>query len=155
MSPMLENVEPLIATERPRIWRYSYSAGPVRSKFLLELRDNKRIMGTRCPVCNRVYVPARPTCEKCLSDLEEWVEVSNKGTLLSYTIVSQAEPIYPQEPPFAYGVILLDGADTGIVHLLGEVDFKDIAIGMPVQAVFEERRKGHILDIKYFKPVKA
>ena len=153
MSPMLENVEPLAATERPRIWRYTHSAGPVRSKFLLELRDNKKIMGTRCPVCNQVYVPARPTCVKCLSNLEEWVEVSDKGTLITYTVVYQPEMSYPVEPPFAYGVIQLDGADTGLVHMLGEIDFENIRVGMRVQAVFNEERKGDIRDIKYFKPL--
>lgn len=153
MSPMLENVKPLIATERPRIWRYTYSAGPVRSKFLIGLRDNKKIMGTRCPVCQKVYVPARPTCARCLSNLEELVEVSDQGTLMTYTVVHQPEPSYPVKPPFAYGVIQLDGADTGLVHLLGEIDLKSIKVGMRVQVVFNETRRGDIRDIKYFKPL--
>lgn len=153
MSSTLENLEPLIATERPRILRYTNSAGPVRSKFLFELKNNKRIMGNRCSVCNRVYVPARPICFKCLSNLGEWVEVGNKGTLVSFTVVHHSEPQFPTAPPFAYGIIQLDGADTGLVHILGEVRFEDIRIGMRVQAVYPEERRGDIRDIKYFKPI--
>ncbi len=58
------------------------------------------------------------------------------------------------KPPLAYGMILLDGASTGLVHLLGEVDFKEIKTGMRVEAVFNEERVGDITDIRYFRPVK-
>jgi uncharacterized OB-fold protein len=58
------------------------------------------------------------------------------------------------KPPFAYGIILLDGASTGMVHFLGEVDSEEIKPGMRVEAVFKEERIGDILDIRYFRPVK-
>jgi hypothetical protein len=57
------------------------------------------------------------------------------------------------EPPFAYAVIRLDGADTGLVHLLGEVKPEEIREGMRLKAVFAEERTGKMLDVKYFKPV--
>ncbi len=152
MSSLPEEIMPLIHS-RPRVWGYRHHAGPVRSKFLTELRDNQRIMGTKCPTCQRVYVPARSTCIRCFIDLKDWVQVSDKGTLVNYTVVHQSEPLHPIPPPFAYGIILLDGADTGLVHVLGDVDLKDIRIGMRVQAVFAKQRKGHIFDIKHFRPL--
>jgi uncharacterized OB-fold protein len=57
------------------------------------------------------------------------------------------------EPPLVYGIIQLDGADTGLVHMLGEVEPEQLRIGMRVQAVFKEERVASILDIKYFKPL--
>ena len=131
----------------------NYSAGAVGSRFLTELRDKKRIMGTRCPACNRVYVPARSVCKDCFGQLDEWVEVSDKGTVLSYSVCHQPNPVQPVEAPLVYGVIQLDGADTGLVHMLGELDFEQLRIGMRVQAVFKEERVASILDIKYFKPL--
>ena len=131
----------------------TYSAGTVGSRFLIELRDRKRIMGTRCPTCNRVYVPARSICKDCFGQLDEWVEVSNKGTVLTYSIEYEPKPIQPVKPPIVYGIIKLDGADTGLVHMLGEADPEQLRIGMKVQAVFREEREGSILDIKYFKPI--
>ena len=130
-----------------------YSAGAVGSRFLTELRDSKRIMGTRCPACNRVYVPARSVCKDCFGQLDEWVEVSDKGTVLSYSVCHQLNPVQPVEAPLVYGIIQLDGADTGLVHMLGELDFEQLRIGMRVQAVFKEERAASILDIKYFKPL--
>lgn len=151
---MLQDTEALVSSERPRIWRYTYAAGRVRSRFLLELKDYQRIMGTRCPSCNRVYVPARPTCIVCLAELNEWVELSNKGTVLTYTVVSHPSPCHKAEVPFIYGIIQLDGADTGMTHFLGEVDHEDLKIGMRVEAVFRKVREGNILDIQYFKPIR-
>ena len=133
----------------------TYSAGAVGSRFLIELRDNKRIMGTRCPTCNLVYVPARSVCRDCFGELSEWVEVSQKGTLLTYTVAYQSNPIQPVSTPIVYGIVQLDGADTGFVHMLGEVDPEKLKVGTKVKAVFKPKkeRQGSILDIKYFKPL--
>jgi len=133
----------------------TYSAGAVGSRFLIELRDNKKIMGTRCLTCNLVYVPARSVCRDCFGELSEWVEVSHKGTLLTYTVACESNPIQPVSTPIVYGIVQLDGADTGFVHMLGEVDPEKLKVGTKVKAVFKSKkeRQGSILDIKYFKPL--
>ena len=61
--------------------KYNYTAGEVASKFLLEVRDNKKIMGTRCDKCKKVYVPPRKFCEECFVPTTEWVEVENVGEI--------------------------------------------------------------------------
>ncbi len=130
-----------------------YSAGAVGSRFLIQLRDRKKILGTKCTTCNRVYVPARSICKDCFGQLKQWVEVSDKGTLLTYTICNEPNSMQPAETPLAYGIVQLDGADTGFVHMLGEVEPEQLRIGMRVQAVFREEREASILDIRYFKPL--
>jgi hypothetical protein len=131
----------------------TYTAGAVGSHFLIELRDNKKIMGTKCPACDLVYVPARSVCKYCFARLDQWVEVSDIGTLQTYTVAGQRNGVQPVDPPIIYGIIQLDGASTGLVHMLSEVEFEKLAIGMRVKAVFAEKRVGSILDIKYFKPL--
>lgn len=135
------------------LMNYEYSAGAIGSRFLIGLRDDKKIMGIRCSWCNLVYVPPRSTCWRCFAKLSEWVKLPNQGTVETYTVVHYREPIQPLPIPFAYAIIKLDGADTGFLHLLGEVDLQKIRIGMRVEAVFNEERKGNILDIKYFKAI--
>jgi len=134
----------------------TYSAGAVGSKFLTTLRDKGKILGTRCAACNRVYVPARSVCTDCFAQLDEWVEVGDKGTVLTYTIDQESKPvIQPTEPPIVYAIIQLDGADTGLVHMLGEVAPERLSVGLRVQAVFKPKteREASILDIKHFKPI--
>lgn len=132
-----------------------YSAGAVGSRFLTTIRDKAKIMGMRCPECNRVYVPARSACKRCFAQLKESVEVSDKGTVLTYTIDNDPKPIHPTDAPVIYGIIQLDGADNGFVHLIGEADPEQIRVGMRVQAVFkpQKERVASILDIRYFKPL--
>ena len=110
-------------------------------------------MGTKCPVCHQVYVPARSFCYVCFKPIDEWVEVSHEGTLTAYTMVYQSEPSHPVKTPFADGIVKLDGADTGMAHIIGEVKPEDLRIGMRVQSVFKDKRVGSILDINYFKPI--
>ena len=131
----------------------TYTAGAVGSHFLIELRDNKKIMGTKCPECGLVFVPARSVCKYCFAQLDQWVEVSDTGTLQTYTVAGQRNGVQPVDPPIIYGIIQLDGASTSLVHMLSEVDFEKLVIGMRVKAVFSEKRVGSILDIKYFKPL--
>ena len=131
----------------------TYTAGALGTRVLSTLRDKKKILGTRCGACNRVYVPARSTCKDCFGQLGELVEVSDKGTVLTYTVVNEGNACQPAEAPLIYGIVQLDGADTGLVHMLGGVEPEQLRIGMRVQAVFREDRKGSILDIKHFKPL--
>lgn len=154
MADKLEELEPFVFAGKVDIPN-TYSAGMVGSRFLIELRDNKKIMGIKCPTCDRVYVPPRSTCKYCFGKLSELVEVSPKGTLLTYAIAHQPNLVQPLEPPIAYGIVRLDGADTGLVHMLGEVDPKQLKIGMKVKALFKvkKERQASILDIKYFKPL--
>ena len=132
---------------------FSYTAGKTRSKFLTELRDNENIVGTKCPDCNMVWVPARSTCVKCFASLKDFVEVGKSGSLTTYSVINKSEEFYPMKPPFILGIIQLEGADTGLVHFLNEVNPEEVKIGMEVEAVFKEERTGSILDIKYFRPV--
>jgi len=131
---------------------FNYAAGAVASRFFVALRDHSKILGRRCPQCTRVIVPPRMFCVRCFTPTSQWVEVKSTGTLVNFTVVRRPEPHHPLKVPFAYGVIQLDGADTHLVHLLGEIDLERIQTGMRLRAVFREKRVGSILDIAYFKP---
>jgi len=131
---------------------YNYSAGPVASRFLVSLRDERKILGIRCNTCGKVYVPPRGTCGACFCQLEDWVEVGPEGTLSNFTVINYPEPVHPASAPFALGIILLSGADTGLVHVV-RAPLEKIKIGMRLKPVFTKKRRGHILDIEGFEPV--
>ncbi len=137
---------------------YRHTAGQAASRFFRELKDNKRIMGVRCPSCHRVLVPPRSFCERCFEPIDEWVEVKDSGILTTFTITYAQFTSLPA-PPYCVGIIKLDGADTGLMHYVGGVDLqeleearKTIAVGTRVQAVWRDERVGKISDIEYFRP---
>jgi uncharacterized OB-fold protein len=152
MDDMLQKGEPIEVPGRI-IVPYQYSVGRIGSKFMVALRDDRTIMGIRCATCDRVYVPPRAICSRCFGQLDQWVELEGPGTLRNYTVIRYALPIHPVKPPFAYGIIQLDGADTALTHLLGDVDVDAITMGMRLQPVFRDERQGNILDIAYFRPL--
>jgi len=150
--------EPLIIDGRWDI-PYRHTAGRAATRFFRELKDNKRIVGVRCPTCRRVLVPPRGFCERCFVPVDDFVGVEDKGTLTTFTIVYAHFTSLPP-PPYCVGIIKLDGADTGLIHYIGTVDLQDmeaakkaISIGMRLQAVWRDEREGKITDIEYFKPV--
>jgi uncharacterized OB-fold protein len=145
----------------PGAWNlpFRHTAGRFASRFFRELRDSQKIYGVRCPQCRRVLLPPRPMCERCFASIDEWVEVGHQGTLEAYTICYVPFLGLPP-PPVGMVVVKLDGADTCLQHILSGVDLSDpdkardvLKIGMRVEAVWREQRRGEILDIQYFKPI--
>jgi len=135
---------------------YQYFAGVVGSKFLVALRDEKKILGMKCEKCEKVFIPPRATCERCFSDLtDNWVELADTGVVTGFTVIRYEEPYQPKKPPYVLAMIKLDGADTPLVHLLECDDTANADIGMKVRAVFAEKRTGSILDISHFEPISA
>ena len=138
---------------------YKYHAGHYYSRFLRELRDNKRIIGVKCHKCGKVYVPPRIVCRDCFVKMEEFVPVSEKGTLLAFTVTNfpytDATTGEPKKIPFTTAFIRLDGVDSNIVHRLDETDEKKIKAGMRLRAVFSDERTGdYYHDIDHFEILK-
>lgn len=138
---------------------YTWTAGPVGVRFFKALKD-KKIMGTVCPRCRRVLVPARRFCPRCFVDTTEWVEVGDEGTLKSFTLINYSFTGQPRDPPYLIGMIQLDKADTCFFHFLGGIDLsniekacKEVRIGMRVRAAWKEKREGKITDIEHFEPI--
>jgi hypothetical protein len=94
-------------------------------------------------------------CERCFSELEEWVEVPSRGEVFTYTILHRDLEEKPLEPPVVLAYVKLEGADGGLVHYLGEIEPEQVYIGLEVEAVFRDvdEREGSILDVEYFRPV--
>ncbi len=136
---------------------YVYTAGRAGEKFFRTLMKGK-ITGAKCNNCSILYVPPRTYCEKCFVRLEDsYVDVGLRGTVHTFAQSHEAFDGSRKEKPSIVAMIRIDGAQGGLYHWLGEVDFDKVHIGMPVEAVFKpaKSREGSILDIKYFKPIKA
>lgn len=149
------------------MFNYSRSLGSALSVFLEGLK-NGIILGRKCSKCGRILVPPRIFCEWCFRDTDEWVEVPDTGIVSTFSIAHiPADPKVRLKKPIIAAVIWLDGTHlhrpsstterhwAGFLHILDETRPEDVKIGMHVKAVWEppERRKGSILDIKYFKPI--
>ncbi len=154
---MTDEPEPIIVEGR---WDlpFRHTAGRVAGHFFEGLKE-KRVLALRCPRCRRVLLPPRPFCERCFVPLDDWVEVGQEGTVEAFTVCYARFTGLP-DPPYCQALVKLDGADSALMHLLGEVELEDmermkdaVQIGMRVEAVWRDERVGGIQDIKYFRPV--
>jgi uncharacterized OB-fold protein len=130
-----------------------YTAGLAGEVFLRAIKDDGKILGSLCDHCGITYVPARQFCERCMSELDETVDMGTQGEVHTFTLLFEDLDGTPREEPEIVAFISL--GDGGLVHKLDEVELDDLDIGMPVEAVFKPKgeREGSILDIKYFRPV--
>jgi uncharacterized OB-fold protein len=96
--------------------------------------------------------------------MDEYVPLKDTGTVNTFSLCYVTWDVKRIKDPELPAVIELDGAsqlsDTsvimgGIMHKLGEVDPKEVKIGMRVKAVWKKanQREGAITDILYFKPI--
>jgi hypothetical protein len=130
-----------------------YTLGLAGERFFREIKDNGRFMGTHCAKCKRTYVPAASFCERCLSELNDWLDVGTTGEIYTFTILYESYTGAPVENPVVVAFIQI--GDGGIIHRVADVSPDEVRIGMSVEAVFKpkEQRAGSILDIEHFRPV--
>jgi len=132
---------------------YQYAASPEESLFYRGLNEG-RIMGQRCPTCQKVYVPPRSACPSDGTPTEEEVELSQTGTITTFCVVNV--PFLGQKitPPYVSAYVLLDGADIAVLHLILGVPADEVRMGMRVKAVWKPREEWaySLENIDHFAP---
>jgi uncharacterized OB-fold protein len=140
--------------KRKETWNitYNHALGETASWFYVQIRDNAKIYGRRCAKSGRVLVPPRAFSDQTLEPTTEWVEVGPGGRIETFTMVYESFQGLP-EPPYAFGYVLLDKADTALGGFFKGVDLSDPAkaatklkVGTRVTTRFAEKRIGDVLD---------
>jgi uncharacterized OB-fold protein len=144
-------------TPRP----YNWSTGKYLGHVYAEAKENKKLIGNRCPKCKDICLPPTPVCPKCKVDMGwDWVELPQTGSVYQYTYLVYPlwDPHYGEKwaNPYPSAIILLDN---GVFyrHWLEEKDKEKLKEGMRVQAVwkedYDERGIGQ-QDIQFFRTIK-
>ncbi len=145
--------DPVTGVITPVNLDYVYAASPEESDFFNALAEG-RILGQRCPVCQKVYVPPRGACPVDGVPTTDEIELPDRGTITTFCIVNV--PFLGQriEPPYVSAYVLLDGADIAIQHLVQEIPADEVRMGMRVEAVWKPRDEWgtSIENISHFRP---
>ncbi|GAB4424863.1 MAG: Zn-ribbon domain-containing OB-fold protein [Turneriella sp.] len=154
MTDWRDNVEFIVHQSKIKV-PYTWSVGETGSRFLRALRDEKKLLANKCPKTGQVFCPPKLNSPYTLEPITEWVELPGTGTVQTFTRRHYSSRAATAGSPDIYALIKLDGATQMLPHFLGEVNFAEVRHGLRVSAVFRDERVGHILDIKYFKPLGA
>ena len=105
----------------------------------------------RCLNCGTYIYYPRLVCIKCISKNLEWVKVSGKGKLYSFSIVYRPpSEVFKEDVPYVVGLIELDEG----VRLMSNIvnsKLEDIKIGMPVEVVFDDVTEE--ITLPKFRPI--
>jgi uncharacterized protein len=129
---------------------YTRSLGPVLSEFMTGLA-RQQILGSRS-ADGRVYVPPAEYDPVTFSPPEQLVPVGPEGTVVTWSWQPEPREGQPLERPFAWALIRLDGADTGLLHAVDAGAADQMSTGMRVRPRWAAQRSGHIRDIECFEP---
>lgn len=145
--------EPVTQIVTPVRLDYAMNPGRAMTRYLTSLAAGK-LVGQRCPSCEKVYIPPRGSCPTCAVPTEEEVELAQRGAVTSFCIVRVPYPGQQIRPPYVSASILLDGADIPFYHLIQEMPAEDVRMGLRVEAVWAppEERGPTAESIRYFRP---
>jgi uncharacterized protein len=132
-------------------YTYTRSTGPVIGAFMTALRD-RQIVGVRA-ADGRVLVPPAEYDPVTSEDLSEIVPVADEGVVTTWAWNDTPRLGQPLNRPFAWALVQLDGADTGLLAAVDVPDATAMRTGMRVKARWADQRVGSIRDLLCFEPL--
>ena len=148
----LQDVELVRSVRTPAQLDYEFTAGDATTRFLRGITE-KKIIGQKAEG-GRVYVPPRGADPELGQPTPIEVEVAQVGTVTSFCVVNLQFYGSVMEIPYTSALILLDGADLSIMHLIQEIPANEVRIGMRVEAVWRDDAdiEPTLESIKWFRP---
>ena len=129
-------------------YTYTRSTGPIIGAFLAGLRD-KQVKGVR-GADGRVIVPPVEYDPVTSDDLSEIVDVADTGVVTTWAWNDKPLKGQPLDRPFAWALVQLDGADTGLLAAVDAGDAAAMRTGLRVKARWADERVGSIRDLVCF-----
>jgi uncharacterized OB-fold protein len=95
---------------------------------------------SHCAACNVFIWYPRQFCPHCGTTEIEWRPVNCRGHVYSYAIVHKGVGPYAAHTPYVLAYVELDEGPRVMTNIVGP--FASIAVGSPVEAVFEVGENG-------------
>jgi uncharacterized OB-fold protein len=122
---MADYTKPLPVIEK---WNAPYWQAAKRHEFVAQ----------RCRACGYVHLPPGPICTNCLSDDQEWVALSGKGTINSYGVYHQQwHPGFKDDIPYNVALVELAEGPLIISQVIG-CENDALACGLAVEVTFDD-----------------
>ena len=111
---------------------------PELTRPFWEAAKRHELVMPRCTTCDHLFFYPRSECPRCLSNHLEWVRVSGRGRLHTYTIVYQpANAAFRDDTPYIYAVVQLDEGPRMVSNVV-QCDLDVVKVDMPLEAIFDD-----------------
>jgi uncharacterized OB-fold protein len=110
-------------------------------------------MVPQCVRCGTYSLPPKGFCPSCRSQDQQFVELSGRATLYTYTVVRHAViPALAEHVPYVLAIVKLsDAGDLKMLSNIVECELTDIRIDQQLQVVFQDQADG--VTVPRFRPV--
>jgi uncharacterized protein len=110
---------------------------PEVSRPFWEAAKRHELVMPRCTICDHLFFYPRSECPRCLSNHLEWMQVSGRGRLHTYTVVYQpANAAFRDDTPYIYAVVQLDEGPRMVSNVV-ECDLDAVSVDMPLEVLFD------------------
>lgn len=109
-----------------------------------------RLVVQRCRVCRAWVHYPRISCPQCAAADPEWVAMSGRGTVYSFTVVHRAgTPAFRGEEPYTVAIVALAEGPRLMTNVV-DCPPETVAVGMPVTVAF--RPVSEEIAVPVFRP---
>lgn len=126
------------------------------ARMAREIPHRYRLEAGKCKKCGKVYFPHRLICRECKGREFETIKLSDKGKLLTYTVIHTPASQFKDMSPFALGICTFPEG-INVTAQIVDITFEQIKTGMELQVEFRRvQTDGHegVLSYGYkFVPV--
>ena len=145
--------EPVTMITTPVRLAYEHTASPAETTYLHGLA-NGRLLGQRCLVCRKVYLPPRGACPTCGVPTTEEVALPDTGIVTTFCVVNVPFTGQQVQTPYVAAAVLIDGADIPFQHLILGCEPGEVRMGMRVSAVWRPPEQWGTTseNISHFRP---
>lgn len=121
----------------PRYWR--------------EIPQRYRLEAVRCKECGKIHFPPRLVCASCGGRKFEKHILSNKGKVITYTIIRVPPAPFKDQSPYAVGIVELEDG-VKLTAQITDCSFEDVKVGQEVRIEFrkiQEEGEAGVLQYGY------
>jgi uncharacterized protein len=109
-----------------------------RTKPFWEAAKRHELRMQRCPNCGYVRYPPAPRCPECLEENDDWVLLSGRGKVWSFSIYHHVfNQTFKEEIPYNIALVELEEGPRLLTNIVGIPNDK-LRVDMPVEVAFDD-----------------
>jgi uncharacterized protein len=108
---------------------------PFTIEQFYKFMSQKKLMAGRCLKCGKIHLPPRLLCDNCYGQQFEWMQISGKGKLVTYTVIHVAPQQFQALTPYAVGIVQLENG-LRIPGMISGLTQEQLKIGMELTLDF-------------------
>lgn len=114
------------------------------------------LVGGKCSNCGKMYYPIKKVCRVCGSRDFEETKLSDKGKLVSFTVIRSPPSGYEEYVPYVVGIVELDDG-IRVISQIVDCDIKNVRTGMELESAFRitstDGTSGIVMYGTKFRPI--